>query len=109
MPAVTRLRSINPFQAAIVGGVLYALVGLVIAIFFLPFGDMMTMMVPHNAFAGLGAFSLIIFPIGYGILGFISWLVVAAIYILVARWTGGIEVTFEDVTSGATLVRSTSA
>ena len=39
----------------------------------------------------------IVFPIMYAVLGFIFGVIGAAIYNLVAGWTGGIEFTLSDV------------
>ncbi|MBC5829419.1 MAG: DUF3566 domain-containing protein [Candidatus Eremiobacteraeota bacterium] len=51
--------------------------------------------------------SLIFLPIVYAVLGFIGGMITAFLYNLVARWTGGVEVTLDSAVpavSGATLV-----
>jgi len=44
---------------------------------------------------GLGFFSIIVFPIAYGVIGFIGGVIGAALYNLIARWVGGIQVELE--------------
>ncbi len=44
---------------------------------------------------------LIIFPIVYGIIGFVAGAITALIYNLVAKFTGGIEATVTEVGSVA--------
>lgn len=106
---VTRLRNINPIQCAIVSGILYALLGLIGALFFAPMMSTMTSHMPPGTLpvaAGLGVGTLLLFPILYAVLGFIGGLIMAFFYNLVARWTGGIEVTLESpfpAVSGATV------
>ncbi len=84
-----RIRNIDPVQAAKVVAVLYLIVGLVlIPIFlFLTFMD-------SNAF-GLGMGFMIFIPVMYAVVGFISTIVMCALYNLVAGWVGGIEVELE--------------
>lgn len=100
-----RLKRIDPVQLGLVLGVTYALVSLLAVLFFLMFG-----MVVHNIadgegslgpgaglitlLTGVGAF---VFPIINGVAGLIVGLVTAVFYNLAARWTGGIEVTVEDI------------
>ena len=45
--------------------------------------------------AALGYLSILVFPIIYAIVGFIGGIIFAAIYNLVAKWVGGIEVDLE--------------
>lgn len=105
---VTRLRSINPVQLAIVSAVLYALIGIVGALVFWGLAaPMMAMMAASgmpNAARGMfggGIFTVIFFPIIYGIFGFIGGLITGVLYNLVAGWTGGVEVTLQSVATQA--------
>jgi len=101
---VTRLRAINPIQFALVMGLLYAILGLIFAVIWLPFGALMSAIPGAGRMmgAGLGVAALILFPIFYFVLMFVFGLITAALYNLVAAWTGGIEVTLEQpVTAGA--------
>ncbi len=107
---VTRLRNVNPIQCAIVSAVLYAVLGAIAALFFAPVMSIMTSHLPSGTprvAAGFSMGTLILFPIFYGVLGFIGGIVTAFLYNLVARWTGGVEVTLDTVASavsGTTLV-----
>ena len=96
---VTRLRRINPVQFALVSATLYAFVALIIALLWLPFGALLAGM-PNNSArlfgAGFGVLAVIVWPIAYFILMFIFGLITAALYNLVAGWTGGIEITLEQ-------------
>lgn len=107
---VTRLRRVNPVQFALVTATLYAIIGLIFALLWLPFGAMMAAMPGSNMRmfgAGLGIAVIIVWPIVYFIISFIFGVITAALYNLVAGWTGGIEVTLEQnspagVPAGAT-------
>lgn len=97
----TRLRRVNPVQFALVSATLYAILGFIFALLWLPFGAMMAAMPGVNAHwlgAGFGVAALILWPIVYFVIMFIGGLITAALYNLVAGWTGGIEVTLEQVT-----------
>jgi hypothetical protein len=97
------IKRVNPVSAAKVGGVLYALLGLVIGAFIsigaMVFGGLMSSMSDQGsggpgAMVGMlfGAGAIIIMPICYGILGFIGALISAFIYNIAAKITGGVEV-----------------
>ncbi|HEY5348530.1 MAG TPA: hypothetical protein VIJ64_02325 [Candidatus Lustribacter sp.] len=93
----SRVRSINPLQLGLILGIIYALLGILAAIFFMSFGGMMMALAPMygRGFGGFGAFSLIIFPVMYFVGGFLSGLIVGALYNLVAGWIGGVEITLD--------------
>lgn len=96
---ITRLRRVNPVQFALVTATLYAIIGFIFALLWLPFGAMMASMPgtgTHWFGAGLGVIALIVWPVMYFILMFIGGLITAALYNVVAAWTGGIEVTLEQ-------------
>jgi hypothetical protein len=84
-----RISYVSPLQQGIVLGVLYAIISLVLVPFLL-----IATLLGHG---GLGAIFVIFLPIVYGIAGFIAGVIVAFIYNLVARWTGGIEFVLTDV------------
>ena len=100
---VSRLRHIAVVQFALVAAVLYALLGLIIGlVWWLAIGPIMTSgmkamgtAATTGGFMALGAFAVVLFPIFYGIAGFIGGLIYAALYNLVAGWTGGIEFTLD--------------
>ncbi|HUL74063.1 MAG TPA: hypothetical protein VLT86_13235 [Vicinamibacterales bacterium] len=94
------IKRVNPLSAAKVGGVLYALLGLVIgAVVSLVAVAFSGAMAAASDQAGgsmfgmlFGAGAIIILPICYGVIGFIGTLISAALYNLAARFAGGIEV-----------------
>ncbi|HEY8297850.1 MAG TPA: DUF3566 domain-containing protein [Candidatus Baltobacteraceae bacterium] len=101
---VTRLRSMNIVQWALVSGLIYAFLGLLIGLFWIPFAATMAAFPTARGGpmpgAGLGIFAIVLFPILYFILGFIFGIIFSAIYNLVARWTGGVEITLDSVGAG---------
>jgi hypothetical protein len=103
---VTRLRHVAVVQLALVLAVLYALAGVLIGlVWWLVLSPIMLAAMKSSmgaaqgmgALTGMGIFAVIAFPIFYGIVGFIAGLIYAALYNLAARWTGGVEMTFEQV------------
>jgi len=87
-----RLTRVAPLRAGIVLGILYGLAGLIVAPFFL-----------LAAFAGKqggvgGVAFAVMFPIIYAVGGFIGGIIAAALYNLVAKWTGGLEFEVTDET-----------
>jgi len=103
---VTRLRHIAVVQFALVAAVIYALLGVLLALAWwlilspIMIAGMKTSGMNPAGFAalsGIGFFAVLIFPIMYGIIGFIAGLIYAALYNLAARWTGGFELTLEQV------------
>ena len=98
------IRRVNPVSAAKIGGVLYALLGLVIgaciSIAAMTFGGMMSSLSDQSGSGGPGAMvgmlfgagAIIVMPIFYGITGFIFSLLSAFIYNVAAKMTGGLEV-----------------
>ena len=97
-----RIARIAPLKTGIVLAVLYAL----LAVFMVPVFLLMGIgaaatavrqggaQLPFAFIFGAGAFML---PVFYGVIGFVFGVISAAIYNLVAKWTGGIEVTVENV------------
>jgi hypothetical protein len=83
--------------------VLYAAIGLIVGLFVsiaALFGVALASGAegePGAAFIGLlfGVGAIVVLPIVYGLLGFVSALVGAALYNLVARVTGGVELELE--------------
>ncbi len=83
------LRSIEPFQAAKLGGLLYAILGA----FMLPVGLGIFLLGGKNRLVGLiflGA------PLFYGVLGFGTTAVFAYLYNFLASRAGGLEVDVEE-------------
>jgi hypothetical protein len=99
------IRRVGPVSCAKVAALLYAVAGLVLgAIFSLvalaggfatsAFGADPSRSGPAPFF-GLGAFSIVLFPIFYGALGFVGALIGAWLYNAVAGVMGGIRVDVE--------------
>jgi Ca2+/Na+ antiporter len=102
-----RLTRIAPLKCGIVLGTLYAGLSLIMVPFFLlaglvgaqagetytPLNGQASHSLPFPFF---GLFALFL-PFIYGFVGFLGGVIMAAIYNLVVRLTGGLEVTVEDV------------
>ena len=96
---VSRIRNIAVVQYALVSGILYAIIGLIVAVCVLLFGSAVHSVMPGMRGGGFGFLSIFIFPIMYFIGGFIFGLIFSALYNLVAGWTGGVEITLEATPS----------
>ena len=88
------LKRIEPLSFAKVAGILYALIGVLAALFMWMFSSVLSGFAGPEAgmfpsMFGLG--SVIVFPILYGILGFLFGFVAASLYNVVADRIGGIE------------------
>lgn len=91
-----RLRTISPLQCGLVLGVLYALVSLVAIPFILLFMMIGAIEEAEGMLAGgmvMMIFFMILMPVMYGFAGFIFGAILALVYNLVARLTGGLEFT----------------
>jgi len=97
------IKRIGPLSCAKIAGVTYAALGLLIGALFSSFAgigmallgsqqnpDTKALPPAFGAFMGVGA--IIVFPILYGVIGFIGALIMAWLYNLLASWVGGIEV-----------------
>ena len=92
-----RLKRVGVVKAAVVGGIAYAIMGLV----FVPFFFFMAMFAPTaggmpGEWAMGGAFALLL-PIIYGVMGFIFTGLGAAVYNLIAMMVGGLDIELERV------------
>lgn len=91
------LNRIGVLSCGKVMGVMYALIGLIIGVFFSLFAVLGAAisagMGEGDGGIGMlfGAGAVIIMPIFYGICGFLGGLISAAVYNLVARIVGGLE------------------
>lgn len=104
------LKSIEPVSCAKISGLLYALLGLIIAFFFAMFASCGAMIGQTSEFSEfpligglLGMGSFVFFPIFYGIIGFIGGLIMSLLYNWLAGLFGGIEVEIEGMSSGSEL------
>jgi hypothetical protein len=97
-----RLTNVNPLKLGITLGVIYGIMSLIIAV---PVFLIMSLVGAASAARGGGQalpaiFSgvfVIFLPIIYAVVGFIGGVIAAFIYNLVAKWTGGVEFTTEEV------------
>ena len=92
-----QMRSVRVLQTSLVVALMYFVLSLIICIpmFFI------TLVMPHasdsSPFAALGSIVFIFIPFVYGILGFILVALSCLIYNLVAKFTGGIAFTLEEI------------
>jgi hypothetical protein len=99
-----RILSISVVQAGLVVGGLYAGLALIFSVFLLIFG-LVALVVgagSSDAAAALGGgvgmiVMAVLIPFLYGALGFVAGAIMALIYNLIAKVTGGIEMTVVDV------------
>ena len=95
-----QLTHIAPLRAGIVLGILYGILSLIIVPFILlaaVFGSKAGTATP--AIFGVGF--AIVLPVIYAVGGFIGGIIAAAIYNLIAKWTGGFEFEVRDVPPAA--------
>ena len=85
------IKRIDPFSAGKVAGVAYAFLGLLVALFVALLGSA----IGGGVMGNFGMAALIVFPILYGVIGFIATALGAAIYNLVAGWVGGVRIDTE--------------
>ena len=94
------LRSIGVLACGKVLGILYALMGLIVGLVFALFSmagvaanqQGGNVAIPFMAF---GAGMIVIFPVLYGVMGFIGGIIAAAIYNFIAATVGGLEFELE--------------
>ena len=96
---VQRVKNIGAVSLATTMSVLYAALGLIVGAIL----ALVALAMPSSGLGGSagmfgmmgGVASIIVLPLVYGVLGFVLGLISAAIYNVVARMTGGIELTLE--------------
>lgn len=94
MSSIRSIARIEPGQFALIMGVTYLLIGILIGILMYLFTSMIPMPAPFgNAARGVG---VIFIPVLYGIFGYICGFIGAVIYNVVAGTVGGIKVTVTD-------------
>jgi hypothetical protein len=100
---IKRIKRFDPLQLGKVLAITYGLMALLIVPIFLLFGAIAGFASraqgaagpPTVAFLGMGIGFAIFAPILYAVMGFLTGVVGAFIYNLVAGWVGGIEVEVE--------------
>jgi len=97
-----QLVSIAPLKAGMILGILYGLMALI----FVPFLLLFVLINAKAASSGsagaagaafFGVGFAIMMPVFYAIIGFIFGIIAAAIYNLIAKWTGGFEFEVRDI------------
>jgi hypothetical protein len=93
-----KIKKIGVLSLGKIFGILYAIMGLIGGAFISLV--VVSGLLPTSSFSGLigalvGVGSIVILPIFYGIAGFISGVIMALLYNLVASWVGGLEVETE--------------
>jgi hypothetical protein len=89
------LKSIGILKAALMTAAMYVFVGVIEALFmglFFLFGSK-----PNAGAMGFGAVFIFIFPVMFGVMGFLAGALLAACYNVMARLTGGMEFEFEKL------------
>ncbi|MBW3004483.1 hypothetical protein KY310_01485 [Candidatus Woesearchaeota archaeon] len=95
---MAELRKMGVLSVAKMNAILSAFMGFIIGIIYAVLGTFAqaggTQIIPGIPTFLLGFVLVIIMPIIYGILGFVSGAIMAALYNLFASWFGGIEMKF---------------
>jgi hypothetical protein len=90
------IRRVAPLSVAKISGALYALMGLIVGALFSLASVAGGLMARQDGGAMFGALfgvgAIVLFPILYGVLGFLVTLVAAWLYNLAAGWVGGVEI-----------------
>jgi hypothetical protein len=96
-----QLTYITPLRAGIVLGVLYGILSLLVV----PFVLLAALLGSKTGVPGpsifLGVGLAILLPVLYAVAGFIGGVIGAALYNLIAKWTGGLEFEVRDVAPAA--------
>lgn len=87
-----KLNKIGVLSVAKINAVIGAILGLIWGILAAIIGTTFAVLGGLGALAGLGLWSIIVFPIVYALIGFVGGAIGAFLYNLVAGWVGGIEV-----------------
>lgn len=99
-----KLKRIEPVQAGKMLGVFYAAFSLLFVPFMLLVFAVGSVAAkaqgqgappPTGLLFGFGALGLVFVPVIYGVIGFVFGALAALLYNLLARWLGGLDLTFE--------------
>jgi len=97
------LRRIGVFSAAKLFGLIYAVVGLVIGAIFSFFSLLGSAFSSgsglESGFFAFGASAIIVFPIMYGIIGFVGTAILTWLFNIFVGITGGLELEFEQTSN----------
>lgn len=95
MAKVMKLKSIGILSAGKLQGIMGAVVGLILGVFFALINLVGGAIGGSLGMGAFGLASIIIFPLLYGIFGFIGGVAGAWIYNIFAKWIGGLEMELE--------------
>ncbi|WP_094228926.1 hypothetical protein [Methanolobus psychrotolerans] len=96
---VTRyINKVGVFSLGKIAGVLYAILGLIFGLFMALFSMPMSFMSVGSRPGGLlfGAAAIILFPIFYGVIGFISGVITALVFNASTGIIGGLEIEMKE-------------
>ncbi|SRR5579872_4676386 len=98
------LKSVGVMSVAKMMGILYGCLGLIFIPFFLIFAMAGTLAGQKEVpFAGvIGIVLAVAMPVLYGVMGFVTGAIGAALYNLLAKWLGGFELELEIRPAGVT-------
>jgi hypothetical protein len=102
-PMKKRLTRVAPLQLGKVLAVLYGFFSLLVVPFVVLASLLGAKAGHHNPAFPANIILVVLIPILYAVLGFVGGVIAAAIYNLVASWTGGIEFSFENADEEQTL------
>lgn len=90
------IKKIDVLSVGKLSGFIYAVVGLLsgllISLFSFSFGTMLSQSGSNNFLSSFGIASIVVFPILYGLMGFVCGIIGAVIYNLAAKFVGGIKI-----------------
>ena len=92
------IKKVGALSLAKLETVVMAIFGLIVGIFYAVFSSLLNSTSTEYSTGislTLGWWGIIVFPIFYGVLGFVTGIIGAWLYNLVSRWVGGIELEFK--------------
>ena len=92
---MTTVKKVDIMSAAKIEAIICAIFGLILGIIVALFSGLLGS-VSGSSFGNWGLGSIIIMPIIYAVIGFISGAIGAALYNLAAGWIGGIQIELEE-------------
>lgn len=98
------LRRVDPLRAANITAIVYGVTMAIFALIASPFFLLAALLSPSRgeglAGAFVGVFFIIIYPVIGVVMGWISGLIMAGIYNIIVKWTGGLLVEFDGTVPG---------
>lgn len=95
---MVKIKMIDALSLGKISGILYAFIGFIVGVI-MSFVSIIGASLGEpeagifGALFGIGA--IILFPILYGVMGFVGGLISALLYNLIAKWIGGVEIELE--------------